>query len=96
MRPRGRFWVAWWLLFVLLILAWVVARQTSAVVAAAALGTAREARAVREARSAELVARIRAARSRQVLIPRAERLGLRLPSDSEIVILQTPASEASR
>jgi hypothetical protein len=96
MRPRGRFWVGSWLLFVLLILTWVVARQTSAVVTADELRTVRENRAAKEARAAELVARIRAAMSRQVLVPRAEALGLRLPSDSEIVILQTPAPPLSR
>ena len=52
-------WVASWLLFALAILVWVVARQTSAVVAAAELGSLREERATEEARAAELVARIR-------------------------------------
>ncbi|HEX9581846.1 MAG TPA: hypothetical protein VF970_12150 [Gemmatimonadales bacterium] len=89
--PKGRVWVAGWLVFVLAILAWVVARQTSGVVTATALGSLRDERATLEARAADLVARIRDARSRRVLIPRAEALGLRLPSDSEIVILQTPA-----
>jgi hypothetical protein len=86
-------WVAGWLLFGLVVLAWVVARQTSAVVAAAELGDLREERASLEARQAELLAQIRAARSRRVLIPRAAALGLRLPADSEIVILQVPRTE---
>ncbi len=93
MRPRGRVWVAAWLLFGLAILAWVVARQTSAVVAATELGELREERATLEARQAEFLTRIRAARSRSVLIPRAAALGLRLPADSEIVILQVPGTE---
>ncbi len=93
MRPRGRVWVAGWLLFGLLVLAWVVARQTSAVVAASQLGDLREERASLEARQAELLSRIRAARSRKVLIPRAAALGLRLPADSEIIILQVPGTE---
>ena len=46
-----------------------------------------------EARQAELMTRIRQARSRKVLIPRAAALGLRLPADSEIVILQVPGPE---
>lgn len=90
MPRRGRFWVALWLAFVLAMLAWVVARQTSAVVSAGELGELREQRAEREAREAELLARIRVARSRDVLIPRAQALGLRLPADSEVVILQVP------
>lgn|GEM_PF-1389798 len=93
MRPRGRVWVAGWLLFGLVVLAWVVARQTSAVVAASELSDLRDERASLEARQAELLARIRAARSRKVLIPRAAALGLRLPADSEIVILQVPGTE---
>lgn len=93
MRRKGRLWVATWLLFFLAILAWVVARQTSAVVAATELGGRREERGTLEARQAELLVRIREARSRQVLIPRAKKLGLRLPADSEIVILQVPSTE---
>jgi hypothetical protein len=63
------------------------------VVAATELGDLREERVTLEARQAELLARIRAARSRRVLIPRAAALGLRLPADSEIVILQVPGTE---
>ena len=80
-------------LFFLAILAWVVARQTASVVAATELGDLREARAQLEARQAELLTRIRAGKSRRVLIPRAEGLGLRLPADSEIIILQVPGGE---
>lgn len=90
MQPRGRYWVAAWLAFFLGVLAWVVARQTRAVVSAGELSGLRQQRAALEASQAELLTRIRAARSREVLIPRVERLGLRLPADSEIVILQVP------
>jgi len=82
-----------WLLFFLAILGWVVARQTASVVAATELADLREQRARLEARHAELVTRIRAGKSRRVLIPRAEGLGLRLPADSEIIILQVPGTE---
>ncbi len=82
--------MALWLVFVLAILAWVVARQTSAVVTAAELDEHRNRRSLLEARRAELVRRIREAESRAVLVPRAESLGLRLPADSEIVILPGP------
>jgi hypothetical protein len=70
MRPRGRVWVALWLL-------WDLEEQ----------------RATLEARQVELMARIREAKSRKVLIPRAAALGLRLPADSEIIILQVPGPE---
>lgn len=79
-----------WLVFVLAILAWVVARQTSAVVSASELDELRGQRSLLEARRAELLRRIREAESRAVLVPRAESLGLRLPADSEIVILPGP------
>jgi hypothetical protein len=89
-QPRGRVWVTLWLVFVLAILAWVVARQTSAVVSAGELDEVRNRRSLLEARRAELLRRIREAESRAVLVPRAEALGLRLPADSEIVILPAP------
>ncbi len=93
MRAKGRYWVAAWLIFFLVILTWVASRQTSAVMAASELEQLRQQRAALEARQGELLARIRAARSREVLIPRSEALGLRLPADSEIIILQVPAPE---
>ena len=50
-------------------------------------------RATLEARRAEVLRRIREAESRAVLVPRAESLGLRLPADSEMGILQVPTRE---
>ena len=88
MAPRGRFWVFLWLVFVLATLAWVVARQTSAVVTASELDSLRNERASLEARQAELLRRIRQAESRAVLIPRAESLGLRHADDSETVYIE--------
>lgn len=82
-----------WLLFVLLTLAWVVTRQTSAVALAEELAELRHQRSVGEAERAVLVRRIREAESRAVLVPRARALGLRLPADSEIVILPAPGTE---
>ncbi len=89
-RGRGRFWVVLWLLFVLPTLAWVIARQTSALVAAAELNELRDQRSAMEASRAELLQRVREAESRGVLVPRAEALGLRMAADSEIVILEVP------
>ena len=84
---RGRLWVVLWLVFVLAILAWIVARRTSAHVTVSTLRDLRTERSVLEARRATLLRRIREAESRTVLVPRAESLGLRLPADSEIVII---------
>lgn len=91
--PKGRVWVGLWLLFVLATLGWVVARQTSAHAMAAELADLRQRRAVLEGERAELLRRIRQAESRAVLVPRARALGLRLPADSEIVILPGVAPE---
>ncbi len=77
-----------WLLFVLAVLVWVTARQTSAHVTAGALEDRRNERSVVEAQKAQLMRRIRAAQSRAVLTPRAESLGLRVPADSEVVIVE--------
>lgn len=93
MPARGRHWLAVWLLFALATLAWVVARQTASVVLVRELVESRSQRSVLEGRRAELLRRIRAAGSRAVLIPRARALGLRLPADSEIIILQVPNPE---
>ena len=93
MPARGRHWLAVWLLFALGVLAWVVARQTAAHVLAADLNEARQQRSLLEGRRAEVLRRIRAAGSRTVLIPRARSLGLRLPADTEIIILQDPNPE---
>lgn len=86
-QPRGRFWVIVWLVFALAVLGWVAARQTAAVVTAQTLNDVRRERSVLDARRAELIRRIRAGASRRELVPRAGALGLRLPVDSEIVIL---------
>jgi hypothetical protein len=93
MPARGRHWLALWLLFALGTLAWVVARQTASVVLVTRLRETRAQRSVLEGQRAELLRRIRAAGSRAVLIPRARALGLRLPADSEIIILQVPSPE---
>lgn len=88
MALKGRHWVAIWLVVALAALWAVAARQASAYRAATALREARAERARLEGRKADLERRVRAASGRAVLVPRAQqRLGLRLPADSEIVLL---------
>jgi hypothetical protein len=87
MAVKGRHWVALWLVLALGALWGVAARQSSAFRAATALREARTERARLEGRKAELERRIRAAQGRAVLMPRAQQRGLRLPADSEIVLL---------
>ncbi|HEX4574823.1 MAG TPA: hypothetical protein VH158_06805 [Gemmatimonadales bacterium] len=93
MRLKGRHWVAVWLV-AFLATTWVVyARQTAAIRAARELGDLRTRHANLEGQTADLERRIRAAQSRAVLVPRAQaRLGLHLPSDSEIILLPAPGN----
>ena len=91
MALRGRHWAALWLL-VFLAAAWlVIARQTAAIRAARDFGALREERANLEGHRADLERRVRAAESRAVLLRRARIwLGLRLPGDTEIILLPAP------
>ena len=90
MTFRGRHWIAFWLVALLAALWAVIARQTSALNSARALTGLREERASLEGRRAALDRRVRTAQSRAVLLPRAQRLGLRLPADTEIILISVP------
>jgi len=94
MAAKGRHWLALWLVALLAALWVVIARQTASLNAARALADLRAERAALEGRRAALERRIRTAESRAVLLPRAQRLGLRLPADSEIVFLPVPGAAA--
>ena len=87
MALRGRHWIALWLVLLLAALWAVIARQTAALNSARALADLRDQRAVLEGRRAELELRVRNAQSRAVLVPRARKMGLRLPADTEIVLI---------
>jgi hypothetical protein len=88
---RGRHWIAFWLALLLGALWAVIARQTSALNSARALADLRDERASLEGRRADLERRVRNAQSRAVLVPRARKMGLRLPADTEIILIPTPA-----
>lgn len=91
MKLKGRHWVALWLAGFLAVAAAVVWRQTEALATASELKTLEGTRGALETTRSGASAAVRRARSRAVLVPLAEsRLGLRLPQDSEIVILQGP------
>ena len=90
MRLKGRHWVAVWLIAFLAVTWLVYARQTAAIHDAGALIEIRARRANLEGHRADLQRRIRVAESRFVLVPRGVRLGLHLPSDSEIVLVPAP------
>ena len=94
MALKGRHWVALWLLAFLAVAWIVIARQTAAIGAARDLAGLGEERANLAGRGADLERRIRTAQSRAVLLRRARvRLNLRLPSDSEIILLPAPGGE---
>jgi len=82
--------VAAWLLGGMLVLAWVVARQSASLDMAGQLRAGQEERSALEAERALLQRRIREAGSRVTLVRRAEDLGLRQPADSDIVFLRVP------
>jgi hypothetical protein len=82
-KLKGRHWLALWLLLFLLDAAAIVTRQRLALLTAAHLAELRTRRNELEARRADLVRQIGRATSREVLVPRMERAGLHLPSDSE-------------
>jgi len=89
---RGRHWIAFWLVALLAALWLVIARQTAALNAARQLNDLREERATLEGRRAELERRVRTAQSRAVLLPRAQKQGLRLPADTEIILIPAPGA----
>lgn len=91
MALKGRYWAMIWML-AFLAAAWIViARQTSAIRIVRALGALHEERAGLDGRRVDLERRIRAAQSRAVLVRRArDQLGMRLPADTEIIILPIP------
>ena len=90
-RLRGRHWVALWLLAFLLMALTVVRRQSAALEASRELQQLRRTRGALEVSRSALVGEIYRAKSRAVLVPLAQqKLGLRLPQDSEITILQDP------
>ena len=92
MAVRGRHWIAFWLVSLLAALWVVIARQTSALNAARALTDLRQERATLEAKRADLERRVRTGQSRSVLVPRAQRQGLRLPADTEIILIPAPSA----
>jgi hypothetical protein len=83
-----------WLLAFLAAAGSVVARQTAALRIARALNQSRDSLSSLQSQRADFERRLRQAGSRTVLVPRAQALGLRLPADSEIVILPLPDTSA--
>jgi hypothetical protein len=90
MKLRGRHMFFFWLLAVCTALWLVIWRQTASFRLERALDETRSQRTMLQGRTADLQRRIRAASSRDDLIPRAARLGLREAKDSEIFRIPPP------
>ena len=86
-KAKGRYWVAFWLGFFLVIAAAVVGRQKTALDTAGRLRALRESRGVLEATKAELERRIRVSSTAEALSPKVARSGLHLPPDTASTIL---------
>lgn len=92
-KLKGRHWLVVWLGAFLVTALLVVWRQSAALSAARELQGLDKARGALETSRSSLIGDIHRAKSRDVLVPLAEhRLGLRLPQDSEITILQDTSS----
>ena len=94
MALRGRHWFVLWLAAVCAALWLVVWRQTTSLRTAGALRDVRARRTVLEGRRSDYQRRIRAATSRDLLIPRARALGLHLAPDSITFYLTLPPAGA--
>ena len=90
-RLKGRHWVAAWFLGFLVVALIVVWRQSAALAASRDLTRLQKTRGALEVQRSATVGEVHRAQSRGVMVPLAQqKLGLRLPQDSEITILQDP------
>ena len=90
-RLKGRHWVALGLAAFLVVALAVVRRQSASYALARGIEALGKTRGTLEAQRATLMGQIQHDKSRAVMVPLAQRrLGLRLPQDSEITILQDP------
>ena len=95
MKLKGRHWFVIWLVAVLGVFWFVVWRQTTSLRLARELGDLRERRIALEGRRSDLLRRIRDAESRAKLVPWAKtHLHLRLPADTEIILLPSPPGDS--
>ena len=92
-RPgfKGRHWVILWLGAFLVCALTIVWRQQNALAASRELQQLQKTRGALEVSKSAMIGEIHKARSREVLVPLAQqKLGLRVPQDSEMTILQDP------
>ena len=84
---KGRHWVILWLGLFLAVAAIVETRQLKAYAVAKQLGDLRDRHRTLDGVRADLERQISEASSRRVLLPKAESLGLHVPTDAEEAVL---------
>ena len=87
MTLRGRHWLLLWLLVFLGVALAVATRQSKGLATARALATLSERRTALEARRTELLRQIDRATSREVLVPKMIRAGLKLPTEQDNILI---------
>jgi hypothetical protein len=94
---KGRHWVMLWLALFLAVAVIVETRQLKAFTVAKQLGDLRDRHRTLDGVRADLERQISEASSRRVLLPRAESLGLHVPTDAEEAVVDlTPAGSPRR
>ncbi len=83
MQLRGRHWVILWLAAFLVVAVIVETRQLKAYALSRQTGLLRKRRQELDATRQELIRKIGEGSSRRVLLPKAEALGLHVPTDAE-------------
>ena len=87
MTLRGRHWVVLWLVLFLGTALAIASRQGKALATARRLAVLQDRRIELEARRTELLRQIGQVTSREILVPRMERAGMHLPSESENILI---------
>lgn len=93
---KGRHWVVLWLALFLAIAVIVQTRQLKAFAVAKQLGDLKDRHRTLDGVRADLERQISEASSRRVLLPRAESLGLHVPTDAEEAVLDLTPPTTSR
>ena len=93
---KGRHWVMLWLALFLAVAVVVETRQLKAFAVAKQLGDLRDRHRTLDGVRADLQRQITEASSRRVLLPKAESLGLHVPTDAEEAVVDLPRPAASR
>ncbi len=87
MRLKGRHWFFLWLMLFLGTALAIATRQSQGFATARRLSILQERRTELEGKRTELLRQIGQTTSREILVPRMERAGMHLPSESENILI---------